>query len=81
MLPDYGIRDEVFAVKGAAFVELLSHFLREQIVKYIPGVASVRVVGQAMNDEHAASVRIEWTLNGSNVPHNLVYPVRQLRGE
>lgn len=37
------------------------------------------VIEQA-GDEHTASVRIEWTLRGSNVPHNLVFPTRQLAG-
>lgn len=79
MLPDFGLPDYIFAVKGAAFVKTLGYFLKQQIRKYIPGVGSVEVIEQMTGDEHAASVRVEWTLLGSNVPHNLVFPTRQLQ--
>lgn len=83
MLPDYGIPDFAFAVKGAGFAASVGYFLRRQILKYEPLVerADVRdgsVDGAAFSphlsaDEHAAAVEVTVTVRGSNTPLNMVF--------
>lgn len=80
MLPDFGLPDFLFSVLSHAFVALLSYHLKDQVRKYVPGVGSIVVTEVTGGDEHTAQVSVEWTLLGSNVPHNLVFPTRQLRG-
>jgi phage baseplate assembly protein W len=90
MLPDYGIPDFVFAVAGVGFVARLAYWLEEQIRRYVPGVAAVKVLAGTLDGDnfrpglvmepHRVAVRVEW--RGGEVitaPQNLVFPVWQLR--
>ncbi|HEY9286160.1 MAG TPA: GPW/gp25 family protein [Pyrinomonadaceae bacterium] len=90
MLPDYGIPDFAFAVRGVGFAAAVSHFLRAQILKYEPLVQTVSVrdgslvAGDSFSpelagDEHAAAVEVVVTLRGSNTPLNLVFPLWEYR--
>lgn len=90
MLPDYGIPDFAFAVRGVGFAAAVSHFLREQILKYEPLVQTVSVRDGSLaggerfspglaGDEHAAAVEVVVTLRGSNTPLNLVFPLWEYR--
>lgn len=81
MLCDYGLPDYVFAVRGAAFENTLAYFLRQQVMNYVPGVETINTRTAFASGEHEAHIRVEWTLRGSNVPYNLVFPTRRLRGE
>jgi phage baseplate assembly protein W len=80
MMPDYGLPDSIFSVKGAGFVRLLGFYLKQQVERYVPGIASVEVAEQPGAGEHESILLVTWTERGTNVPHNLVYPTRQLVG-
>jgi phage baseplate assembly protein W len=84
MVPDYGIPDFVFSVMDAGFVPRLAYFVEQQIRNYEPLVNQVKVVAGSVTDndqflaglaQGRAAVSVQYTLRGSNVPLNLVYPV------
>ena len=89
MLPDYGIPDYIFSIADAGFIPRVGYFLRQQMLKYEPLVDTVRVtVGSLAGDEFVpgfnldagrAALQVLFTVRGSNVPHNLVFPVWELR--
>ncbi|MGH9941501.1 MAG: GPW/gp25 family protein [Pyrinomonadaceae bacterium] len=88
MLPDYGLPDYVFSVLDAGFVPRLSYFLKQQIARYEPLARGLRVTLGAFRDgtfqsgftadQGRAAIMIEFSVRGSNVPYNLVYPTRKL---
>lgn len=77
LVPDFGLPDYAFAVKGAGATKALSHILRQQVLKYVPGVESIEVTDVA-SDEHRLVLTIRWTERGGNTPNDLVYPTRRL---
>lgn len=82
--PDY-----VFATVDAGFIPRVAYFLRRQILTYEPLADEVRVaVGTLDGDEFApgfsldagrAALSVAFTVRGSNVPRNLVFPSWELR--
>lgn len=86
MAPDYGIPDFVFDVVDFAFAARLGYWVALQVKKYEPLVASVKVTaGEVTDDGFRAglavgrvALSIGYTVRGSNVPRNLVFPVWQL---
>ncbi len=91
MLPDYGIPDFVFEVMGTALAAQVAYHLREQILKYEPLVADVRVVAGWMRDEtftagltadeQLAAINVSYMEEGSRDVNNLVFPLWQLMSE
>jgi hypothetical protein len=77
LVPDYGMPDSAFSVKGAGAMKAIGYLLGQQVAKYVPGVERVRVT-EIESSEHRAVLHIEWRERGGNVPHNLVYPTRRL---
>lgn len=82
MMPDYGIRDFVFAVQDFSFGRRLAGVIEDQLKKYVPLVKSVRATSE-MDEEGRSVVNIRYEEVGSvNAPRNLVYPVwRLMNGE
>lgn len=89
MLPDYGIPDFAFSVLDAGFAARVAYFVEQQILRYEPLVATVRVTGGAvvdgthftpdlLADAHRAAISINYTVHGDNAPRNLVFPLWQL---
>ena len=75
LMPDYGIDDFVFAVQDLSFAARLAYHLEEQIIKYVPLVADMRIK-VANDDEGRAIIEIEYLEVGEvNAPRNLVFPV------
>lgn len=82
MLPDYGIPDFVFSVVDAGFAPRFAYQVEQQIKKYEPLVTSVKAKAMTIEDAanpHAVAIQVTYTVRGSNVPLNLVYPVWRLR--
>jgi len=89
MMPDYGIPDYAFAIRGGGFAASIAYFLRQQILKYEPLVSDVQVedgfivedvfIAGMTTDEHSAAVSLEITERGANSPFNLVFPLWELR--
>ena len=77
LMPDFGMPDVAFSVKGAGSMRALGYLLGQQVAKYVPGIESIRVTDLQFS-EHRAVLHIEWVERGGNVPHNLVYPTRRL---
>lgn len=86
MVPDYGIPDFVFSVVDFAFGARLAYFVKQQIEKYEPLVSQVKVTPGELNDEGfraglavgRVALSVSYTVRGSNVPRNLVFPVWEL---
>lgn len=86
MVPDYGIPDFVFDVVDFAFAARLGYWVEKQVLNYEPLVSSVRVTPGEMTDDGfraglavgRVALSIAYTVRGSNVPRNLVFPVWQL---
>jgi len=88
MLPDYGLRDFVFSVMDAGFATRLA-FDVARVRNYEPLIDKLRVrVGVLLDDvfrpgffadQQRAAVSVEYTVRGSNTPHNLVYPTWELQ--
>ena len=89
MLPEYGIRDHVFDVAGFGFAARLAYDL-ERVKSYEPLIETIRVrAGELIDerfsatplagDEDRAAVEVRYTVRGSNLPHNLVFPTWRLR--
>jgi uncharacterized protein len=81
MLPDYGIPDLVFSVVDAGFAERFAYYVGQQVKNYEPLVESVQVRATTIEDvdnPQAAAISVAYTVRGSNVPRNLVYPVWRL---
>ncbi len=91
MMPDYGIPDYAFGVRGAGFAASVAYFLRQQILRYEPLISEVKIRDGIMidgafipgitNDDHSAAISLEITERGSNSPFNLVFPLWELRKE
>jgi phage baseplate assembly protein W len=90
MLPGYGMPDLVFAVVDAGFASRFAYYVEQQIKNYEPLVLSVKVRAGSIDEgglfdsasnPHKAALQITYTVRGSNVPNNLVYPVWRLRAE
>ena len=87
MAPDYGIPDFVFSVADFSFAARLAYFVERQIKAYEPLVDQVKVIAGEMTDKgflaglaHGrVALSLTYTVRGSNVPRNLVYPVWQLQ--
>jgi phage baseplate assembly protein W len=87
MAPDYGIPDFVFSVAGFSFAPRLGYFVTLQIRNYEPLVDQVKVLAGELTDEGfigglaqgRVALQVTYTVRGSTVPHNLVYPVWQLQ--
>lgn len=89
MVPDYGIDDFVFSVIDSGFAARLAYELRTQILRYEPLVQRVGVKAGALVDDQftvgvntdasRAAVSVNYTVRGSNVVRNLVFPIWQLR--
>lgn len=75
MMPDYGLNDFIFSVQDVSFATRLAYHLDEQIKKYSPLVADLRIT--ASNDsEGRAIIEIQYLEVGEvNAPKNLVFPV------
>jgi phage baseplate assembly protein W len=87
MVPDYGIPDLVFSVAGFGFGARLGYFVERAIRNYEPLVRRVKVTAGEMADDGEflaglsqgrVALSVTYTLAGSNVPRNLVFPVWQL---
>jgi phage baseplate assembly protein W len=87
MVPDYGIPDFVFSVADFAFAARLGYFVQLQIKNYEPLVDKVSIKPGELTDagfvaglsQGRVALSITYTVRGSNVPRNLVYPVWQLQ--
>ncbi|QQS31851.1 MAG: GPW/gp25 family protein [Acidobacteriota bacterium] len=78
MLPDYGIRDLVFAVQDASFVQRLAYEIEAQVRRYVPLVRNLSVKA-ATDEDGRAIVDIGYTEVGEiQAPRNMVYPIWQL---
>jgi phage baseplate assembly protein W len=86
MVPGYGIPDFVLSVVNFAFGARLGYFLEQQIKNYEPLVSQVKVKPGELTDEGfvaglaqgRVALSITYSIRGSNVPRNLVFPVWQL---
>jgi phage baseplate assembly protein W len=89
MLPNYGIPDFVFSVMDGGFAVRLAFFIEQQLLRYEPLVESVKaragslregafVSDPAVADAQRAVVSVEYTLRGSTVPRNLIFPTWEL---
>jgi phage baseplate assembly protein W len=86
MVPDYGIPDFVFDVVDFGFAARLAYFVERQIRRYEPLVDRVKVLAGEMTDDGflaglavgKVALDIRYTIAGSNVPRNLVFPIWQL---
>jgi phage baseplate assembly protein W len=90
MMPDYGIPDFVFDVADAGFAARFAYFAEQQIKNYEPLVDNVRVRAGALaqdlfiagvGDDGRVAVEVSYTVRGSSVPRNLVFPLWQLRSD
>ncbi|HEV2764751.1 MAG TPA: GPW/gp25 family protein [Pyrinomonadaceae bacterium] len=89
MMPDYGIPDLAFEVMDIGFAGRVAYFLEEQIRKYEPLVTEVRASAGSMAgggfdsrlsaDAHLAAVRVQFRMRDTNAPHNLVFPLVEIR--
>jgi phage baseplate assembly protein W len=77
MLPDYGLPDFVFAVIDEGFAVRVSYHIEQQIKKYEPLAERVTVTVSSVGDEQRAAIEIQYTERGTNVPQNLVIPIRE----
>ena len=81
MLPDYGLPDFVFAAQDIGFAARISYHIEQQIIKYVPLVASISVTAET-EESGRAIVSLKYTEVGEiNAPKNLVFPVWQYTGE
>ncbi|OLE54598.1 MAG: hypothetical protein AUG51_07380 [Acidobacteria bacterium 13_1_20CM_3_53_8] len=89
MLPCYGMRDRVFGVLNVGFTAQLAADLDEQARFYLPIIKSIEVLAGELKDEifipgfakdeQRAAIKVKFTVRGSNIPQNLVYPTWKLR--
>jgi hypothetical protein len=77
LMPDFGLPDFAFSVKGTGASKALAYLLRQQVLTYVPLVESLDVTGVEAG-EHEINIHIVWRARGSNVPNNLVYPTRRM---
>lgn len=78
MMPDYGLKDFIFAVQNSAFAQRLAYHLEMQIRKYVPLVKNVQIKA-ATDEDGRAIVNIKYEEVGTfSSPKNLVYPVWRL---
>jgi phage baseplate assembly protein W len=84
MVPDYGIPDFVFSVVDFGFAARLAYFVERQIKNYEPMVSQVKVIAGELAEDGAflaglavgrVALGVRYTVVGSNVPRNLVFPV------
>ena len=89
-LPGYGMPDLVFSVVDAGFASRFAYYVERQIKDYEPLVLSVKVragsvdvdgIFTVTSNPQQAALQITYTVRGSNVANNLVYPVWRLRAE
>ncbi len=84
-VPGYGMPDRVFAVAGASFTTLLAAELEEQVRNYLPIIKSIKVLQGEMDDGgnftpgftldlQRVAISVQYVVQGSNTPRNLVYP-------
>lgn len=86
MVPDYGIPDFVFSVVDFGFGARLAYFVERQIRNYEPLVDKVKVVAGEETDSGfvaglargRVALGVTYTIRGSNIARNLVFPVWQL---
>jgi len=86
MVPDYGIPDFVFSVVDLGFAARLAYFVERQVRNYEPLVRQVKVIAGELTDSGfiaglalgRVALSIQYTVAGSNVPRNLVFPVWDL---
>ncbi len=86
MVPDYGIPDFVFSVVDFGFAARLAYFVERQIRNYEPMVSQVKLQAGELTDsgfvaglaQGRVALSITYTIVGSNVPRNLVFPVWNL---
>ena len=86
MVPDYGIPDFVFSVADFGFAARLAYFVERQIKNYEPMVSQVKVSAGELNDgafvaglaQGRVALSVNYTIVGTNVPRNLVFPVWDL---
>lgn len=77
MMPDYGLPDFIFSVMDLGFAARLAYHLEEQILKYVPLVASVTIATVA-DGEGRAEISLTYTEVGEIAsPKNLVFPIWQ----
>ena len=77
MLPEYGLRDYVFAPVNSGFARRFEVNLRQQVTDYIPDVELLDVSVE-VNDGHKVEAYVRYRLRGG-APRDLVYPLWQLR--
>jgi phage baseplate assembly protein W len=85
MVPDYGISNWIFSVVDFAFGPRVAYELQLQIKNYEPLVDQVMIRAGEMTDAGfvaglatgRAALNIDYTIRGSNVPRNLVFPLWQ----
>jgi phage baseplate assembly protein W len=77
MLPEYGMRDYLFAPLNAGFAWRFAANLRQQVDDYIPDVELLDVSVEA-GDAGRVEVFVRYRLRGG-MPRDLVYPLWQLR--
>lgn len=78
MVSDFGLPDFVFDVIDAGFAARLSYFIEQQVKRYEPLIERIKVRVEGA-DAQRANVSINFTVRGSNVPRNLVFPVWELK--
>lgn len=77
MLPEYGLRDYVFAPLNAGFARRFAINLRQQVDDYIPDVELLDVSVE-VGDAGKVGAFVRYRLRGGT-PRDLVYPLWQLR--
>lgn len=78
MLPEYGMRDFVFAPVNAGFAQRFAFHLRQQVEDYIPSV-ELLAVSVEVGDVGRVEAFVRYRLRGGTTPRDLVYPLWQLR--
>ena len=80
MMPDIGIDDPVFEDLDEGFVARLAYNLEQQAKVNIPGLGRIVkfIVDASGAASHQATVKIQFTLSGSNTPYNMVHPLWRL---
>lgn len=77
MLPEYGMRDFLFAPVNAGFAQRFAFHLRQQVEDYIPAV-EILSVSVEVGDAGRVEAFVRYRLRGGT-PRDLVYPLWQLR--
>jgi phage baseplate assembly protein W len=88
MLPNYGIPDLIFDVLDSSFAARLAFFVEQQIRNYVRAVEEVEAdagalvelnfIPSVLPSPHKAAIRVKYTMRGTAVPQELIYPTWRL---